>query len=114
MNEHADNKILVVGAGAAGMMAAVWAAKSGASVVLVEPNEKVGRKLYITGKGRCNVTNACQWEELLSSIPRNGKFLFSALSRFGPQDTMAFFEGLGVPLKFLLLLVLTLLILLRM
>ena len=99
MNEHADNKILVVGAGAAGMMAAVWAARSGADVVLVEPNEKVGRKLYITGKGRCNVTNACQWEELLGSIPRNGKFLFSALSRFGPQDTMAFFEGLGVPLK---------------
>ncbi len=68
-------------------------------MLLLEPNEKVGRKLYITGKGRCNVTNNCSQEELLASIPRNGKFLYSALSRFSPQAVMAFFEELGVPLK---------------
>ncbi len=81
------------------MMAAITAARAGARVLLLEPNEKVGRKLYITGKGRCNVTNNCSQEELLASIPRNGKFLYSALSRFSPQAVMAFFEELGVPLK---------------
>ncbi len=80
-------------------MAAITAARAGARVLLLEPNEKVGRKLYITGKGRCNVTNNCSQEELLASIPRNGKFLYSALSRFSPQAVMAFFEELGVPLK---------------
>ena len=99
MVQNHYNQIIVVGAGAAGMMAAISAARAGVSVLLIEPNEKVGRKLYITGKGRCNVTNACGAEELLASIPRNGKFLFSALSRFSPQDVMAFFESLGVPLK---------------
>ena len=94
-----QEQIVVAGAGAAGMMAAITAARQGARVVLVEPNEKVGRKLYITGKGRCNVTNACGLDRLLASIPRNGKFLYSAFSRFSPQDTMAFFEALGVPLK---------------
>jgi 2-polyprenyl-6-methoxyphenol hydroxylase-like FAD-dependent oxidoreductase len=92
-------QVLVVGAGAAGMMAAVTAARAGAAVTVVEPNEKVGRKLYITGKGRCNVTNACSLDEVMASIPRNSKFLYSALSRFTPQDTMRFFESLGVPLK---------------
>lgn len=96
--DHIDN-IVVVGGGAAGMMAAVTAARAGGRVILVEPNGKLGRKLYITGKGRCNVTNACSREELMNSIPRNSKFLFSALSRFSAQDTMAFFESLGVPLK---------------
>ena len=81
------------------MMAAITAARSGGEVTLIEPNEKLGRKLYITGKGRCNVTNACSREELMASIPRNSKFLFSALSRFSAEDTMAFFESLGVPLK---------------
>lgn len=81
------------------MMAAITAARSGAEVLLLEPNEKVGRKLYITGKGRCNVTNNCVGETLMASIPRNGKFLYSAFSRFGPADTMAFFEGMGVRLK---------------
>ena len=81
------------------MMAAITAARAGADVVLLEPNEKVGRKLYITGKGRCNVTNNCNLENLMASIPRNGKFLYSAFSRFSPADTMAFFEGLGVKLK---------------
>lgn len=92
-------QIVVAGAGAAGMMAAVTAARQGAKVVLIEPNEKVGRKLYITGKGRCNVTNDCRVDRLLASVPRNGKFLYSAFSRFSPQDTIAFFEKLGVPLK---------------
>lgn len=94
-----SSKVMVAGGGAAGMMAAITAARAGADVLLLEPNEKVGRKLYITGKGRCNVTNNCTREELLSSIPRNGRFLYSAFSRFSPQDAMAFFEELGVPLK---------------
>lgn len=93
------NKVIVAGGGASGMMAAITAARAGADVVLLEPNEKVGRKLYITGKGRCNVTNNCDRQELIASIPRNGRFLYSAFHRFSPQDTMAFFEGLGVKLK---------------
>ena len=93
------NEVVVAGGGAAGMMAAITAARAGASVLLLEPNEKVGRKLYITGKGRCNLTNHCGRDELMASIPRNGKFLYSALNRFGPGDTMAFFEGLGVKVK---------------
>lgn len=99
MEYAADNRIIVAGAGAAGMMAAITAARAGGEVLLVEPNDKVGRKLYITGKGRCNVTNSCGPEEFLAAVPRNGKFLYSAVSRFGPADTIAFFEGLGVPLK---------------
>ena len=94
-----SNRVIVAGGGAAGMMAAIAAARAGADVVLLEPNEKVGRKLYITGKGRCNLTNNCGRDELLAAIPRNGRFLFSAFSRFSPQDAMDFFEGLGVPLK---------------
>ncbi len=94
-----SSRVLVAGGGAAGMMAAITAARAGADVLLLEPNEKVGRKLYITGKGRCNVTNNCTREELLAAIPRNGRFLYSAFSRFSPQDAMAFFEELGVPLK---------------
>ena len=94
-----SSRVIVAGGGAAGMMAAVTAARAGADVLLLEPNEKVGRKLYITGKGRCNVTNNCTREELLASIPRNGRFLYGAFSRFSPQDAMTFFEGLGVPLK---------------
>ena len=81
------------------MMAAITAARAGAAVTLLEPNEKVGRKLYITGKGRCNVTNNCGPAELMAAIPRNGKFLYSAFNRFGPTDTVNFFEALGVPLK---------------
>jgi len=91
--------VLVVGGGAAGMMAALTAAQQGAQVTLLERNEKVGRKIYITGKGRCNLTNDCQVREFLTCVPRGGKFLNSALFRFTPQDTMEFFEGLGVPLK---------------
>ncbi len=91
--------IVVIGGGAAGMLAALTARQQGAAVTLVERNPKLGRKLYITGKGRCNVTNACGVDQVLAAIPRNGKFLYSAMSAFSPADTMAFFEGLGVPLK---------------
>ena len=91
--------IVVIGGGAAGMMAAISAAERGASVTLLEPNERLGKKLNITGKGRCNLTNNAGQEELMANIPCNGKFLYSALSRFNAQDTMAFFEDLGVPLK---------------
>ena len=93
------SEIVVIGGGAAGMMAAVTAARQGAAVTLLEPNERLGKKLNITGKGRCNVTNDCDQETLMANIPGNGRFLYSALTRFTPQDTMAFFEGLGVPLK---------------
>ena len=81
------------------MMAAITAAEAGATVTLLEPNERLGKKLNITGKGRCNVTNNAGLEELLANIPCNGKFLYSAFSRFDGRDAMAFFEGLGVPLK---------------
>ena len=94
-----SKKIVVIGGGAAGMMAAISAAERGASVTLLEPNERLGKKLNITGKGRCNLTNNAGLEELLANIPRNGKFLYSAFSRFSAQDSMAFFEDLGVPLK---------------
>ncbi len=89
----------MAGGGAAGMMAAAAAARQGAQVLLLERNPKVGRKLYITGKGRCNVTNRCSVQEALSSTPGNGRFLYSAMSRFPPSETEAFFESLGVPLK---------------
>ena len=89
----------MVGGGAAGMMAAITAAEQGAKVRLLEPNERLGKKLNITGKGRCNVTNNRPVEELMAHIPRNGRFLYSALTRFTSADAMAFFEGLGVPLK---------------
>lgn len=81
------------------MMAAITAARWGAGVTLLEPNERLGKKLNITGKGRCNVTNDCDQETLMANIPGNGRFLYSALTRFTPQDAMAFFEALGVPLK---------------
>lgn len=90
---------IVIGGGAAGMMAAITAASEGAAVTLLERNPKVGRKLYITGKGRCNVTNCCSGEEVLRSTPRNGKFLYSCMERFPPSETMFFFEKLGVALK---------------
>ena len=91
--------IIVIGGGAAGMMAALTAADCGCSVLLLERNAKVGRKLYITGKGRCNVANDCTVPEVLQHVPRNPKFLMSAVTRFPPEAVKAFFEGLGVPLK---------------
>lgn len=90
---------VVAGGGPAGMMAAIAAAENGAGVCLLEPNERLGKKLNITGKGRCNLTNNCSQEELLRHIPCNGRFLYSACAAFDSADTMAFFEALGVPLK---------------
>lgn len=91
--------MVVVGGGAAGLMAAGTAASRGLSVGLFDKNRQLGRKVRITGKGRCNVTNHCPVEEVVAACPRGGKFLYGALSQFSPEDTMAFFEGLGVPLK---------------
>lgn len=98
-NDAPENTVLVVGGGAAGLMAAGTAAQLGKQVVLVEKNNRMGRKLGITGKGRCNVTNDCTMQEVIEAVPTNPRFLYSALSRFSPQDVMAFFEELGVPLK---------------
>ena len=92
-------RVIVVGGGAAGMMAAIHAANYGADVTLLEKKGSCGRKLRITGKGRCNVTNDCTNEEFLTNVPTNPRFLYSALNRFSTQDTKSFFEGLGVPLK---------------
>ena len=99
VKQKMSKKVVVIGGGAAGMMAAISAAENGAEVTLLEPNERLGKKLNITGKGRCNVTNNCTVEELLNNVPRNGRFLYSVFSRFNSQDTMAFFEKAGVPLK---------------
>ncbi len=92
-------EIIIIGAGPAGMMAAYTAAKNGASVTVIEKNTHPGKKLLLTGKGRCNVTNNCDNEELMQNISRNGRFMFSAFSAFTPQDTMNFFEKRGVALK---------------
>lgn len=81
------------------MLCAAEAASRGVGVILLEPNERLGRKLRITGKGRCNVTNACDARGVLANIPGDGRFLQSALHRFGPYEVMALFERLGVPLK---------------
>lgn len=91
--------ITVVGGGAAGMMAACTAAELGSRVLLLEKNDKMGKKLAITGKGRCNVTNDCDFETLLSNVPTNPKFLFAAFREFTTADTKAFFVSHGVPLK---------------
>ena len=91
--------ILVIGGGAAGMMAAITAARAGKSVILLEKNDRLGKKLLITGKGRCNVTNDCTADEVLKNTPRNGKFLFSAMAAFPPEKAMAFFEDAGCALK---------------
>lgn len=91
--------VVVIGGGAAGSMCALTAAQRGLHVVLLEPNKMLGKKLRITGKGRCNVTNHCDVKTILANIPGDGRFLYSALNRLGPQDTMALFESLGVPLK---------------
>lgn len=92
-------RLAVIGGGAAGMMASIMAAEKGVSVDLYERNEKLGKKLYITGKGRCNLTNACDMEELLGSVKSNPKFLYSAFYGFSNQDVMDFFEKEGLPLK---------------
>ena len=91
--------LLIIGAGPAGCMAAITAAENGKRVLLLDKNEKIGRKLLITGKGRCNVTNNCDVREFIRHVRTNPRFLYSALSAFTPDDTIAFFENAGVPLK---------------
>ena len=91
--------LVVVGAGASGMMCAATAAESGMDVVLLDPNPMLGKKVRITGKGRCNVTNNSLTREVLANVPHNGKFLYSAMTAWAPADTMALFESLGCPLK---------------
>lgn len=98
-SNNTSDQIVVVGGGAAGMMAALTAARAGAEVTLIEKNAKLGRKLYITGKGRCNVTNHCTPDEVLRNTPRNSKFLYSSMRAFPPESTERFFEALGVSLK---------------
>ena len=90
---------LIIGGGAAGVFAALTAADAGGKCIILEKNEYIGRKLRITGKGRCNLTNNCDTDTLIAKIPRNGRFLYSAFSKCSPQDVMAYFEALGVPLK---------------
>lgn len=94
-----NNSIFVVGGGAAGMMAAITAAENGAQVTLLERNDRLGKKLYITGKGRCNVTNDCAPEDFFPNVPRNPRFLYSAIYAFPPREVMAWFEAHGCALK---------------
>lgn len=97
MNKNYD--VIVVGAGTSGMMAAITAAQQGARVLLIEKNKKIGKKLLLTGGGRCNVTNNRPVDDLVAHIPGNGKFLYSTFSQFNNFDVMAFFNDLGVVLK---------------
>ena len=94
-----NNTAAVIGAGPAGALAAITAARAGVSVTVYEKNRLTGKKLRITGKGRCNVTNNCPCDEFLRHVTKNSKFLYGAVNRFTPADTMEFFELLGVHLK---------------
>ena len=96
--ENVD-KVIVVGAGPAGMMAAIKAAENGAEVVLLEKMNRPGKKMLITGKGRCNITNVAEKQELIRNIPGNGKFLYSCLKAYDNEDVQLFFQTLGVPTK---------------
>lgn len=91
--------VIVIGGGPAGMFAAITAAQQGKQVLLLERNDRLGKKLLITGKGRCNVTNDCDPREVLQNVPRNGRFLFSAMSACPPEKIKSFFEDNGCPLK---------------
>lgn len=93
------SKVIVIGGGAAGMMAAIFAARNEREVILIEQNEKLGKKLFITGKGRCNFTNACETEDLFQNVVTNPKFLYSAFYSFSNQMVMDFFEELGLSYK---------------
>ena len=97
MNENWD--VLVIGGGAAGMMAAIHAGRAGARVLLVDRNEKLGKKIYITGKGRCNCTNAAERENFFRNVIRNPRFAFAAYSRFDNTALMQLIEENGTPLK---------------
>lgn len=92
-------ELVVIGGGPAGMICAITAAERGLRVTLLEPNRMLGRKLRITGKGRCNITNNCDVREFMANIPGDGRFLYSAVNRFGMKEVMAFFEDRGLPLK---------------
>lgn len=94
-----SKKVAVIGAGASGLIASGFASESGAKVTVIEKNKRVGRKIMITGKGRCNVTNNCDIQTFIRNVPVNGKFLYSAINSFTPQDVMCFFENLGLSLK---------------
>ena len=91
--------VIVIGGGPAGLFAAITAARNGCKVLLFERNDRLGKKLLITGKGRCNVTNDCDAQEVLQNIPRNGRFLYSAMAAFPPKSAVAFFESHGCQLK---------------
>lgn len=94
-----SKRIIVVGAGAAGMLAAIYAARNGHEVLLLEKNDKAGKKLYITGKGRCNITNACEMEDLFKNVMSNPKFLYGAFYGYSNYDVIDFFEQLGLKTK---------------
>lgn len=91
--------VCVIGGGPAGMMSAIIAARNGAKVTLIEKNEKLGKKLFLTGKGRCNLTNSCLMEELFASVVRNPKFMYSSFYDFTNSDTIDFFENIGLKVK---------------
>lgn len=93
------NKVIIVGGGAAGMMAAISASKAGKMVCILEKNEKLGKKLFITGKGRCNITNACPAEEFLTHVVTNPRFLYSTFSQFNNEDMIEYLEKIGLPVK---------------
>lgn len=93
------NKVIIIGGGAAGMMAGIMLAEKGYQPVIYEKNDKLGRKLFITGKGRCNLTNNCSKEELFQNIVSNSKFMYSSIYGFDSEDAMRFFENLGLKLK---------------
>ena len=93
------SKVLIAGGGAAGMFAAITAARQGQEVHVYEKNEKLGKKLFITGKGRCNITNACDMDTLFDSVVTNSKFLYSSFYGYTNQDVIDFFENIGVQTK---------------
>lgn len=99
MQEAGKIKVAVIGGGPSGMMAAIAASENGADVTLFEKNEKLGKKLYISGKGRCNVTNNCSVRDFVLNVATNGKFLLGALNKLTPQDTVSFFENNGLTVK---------------
>ena len=92
------SNVIVIGGGASGMVSAYFASKNN-NVILIEQNEKLGKKLYITGKGRCNLTNYCDLDEFLLNVVSNPKFLLSSINNFSPKQTYDFFEELGLKLK---------------
>lgn len=94
-----DADVIIIGGGAAGTLAGVYCGMFGKNTIIFEPNGKIGKKLAITGKGRCNVTNNCSNDELMKNIPVNSRFLYSAFSQYSTEDVMNFFENAGVPLK---------------